>query len=77
MDRATALYALQRWYDYDRIDSERFERRYPSVVEAARRYHAANGNPILAERAADHIDLYIEDEARNALAAMLLVEDAP
>lgn len=69
---------LQRWYEYGRIGSDEFHRKYPDLEAECNAYFRASDTPRLADPTFPapgypHHDLMIEEQARAALLALNLV----
>lgn len=75
MSEAAARKALQVFYDYDKLGSEDFERRYfPALVKEARAHFFAINCHELARTPEQNLDLFVGTQAREALLVLGLVK---
>jgi hypothetical protein len=65
--------ALQRFYDYDRLGEVAFAVRHPDVVQETRAWLLASECYQIVNEPEKHVDIFIAERARVALATMLLV----
>jgi hypothetical protein len=67
-----ARLALQRYYDYGRVDAEIFMQRYPNFEQETRDYLIENRMPELSK--GGNADVFVNQTAREALAKLKLVK---